>query len=46
MENKQMNLATATLEDNQVTADKISIPLQKLFDECMSYISVSDFIME
>ena len=46
MENKQMNLATATLEDNQVTEDMISIPLQNLFDECMSYISVSDFIME
>lgn len=42
MDNTQ-NLA-ASME--QVTEDMISIPLQKLFDECMSYISVSDFIMQ
>lgn len=43
MDNTQ-NLAAVTME--QKTEDLISIPLQKLFDECMSYISVSDFIIQ
>ncbi len=43
MDNTQ-NLAAVTMD--QVTEEMISIPLQKLFDECMSYISVSDFIMQ
>lgn len=42
MDNTQ-NLA-ASME--QVTEVNISIPLQKLFDECINYISVSDFIMQ
>jgi len=42
MDNTQ-NLA-ASME--QVTNEMISVPLQKLFDECISYISVSDFIMQ
>lgn len=46
MENTQANLAGTMLEANQITEDMISIPLQKLFDECISYISVSDFIMQ
>ncbi len=43
MENTQNSAAVSM---DQVTAEMISIPLQKLFDECMSYISVSDFIMQ
>ena len=42
MENTQ-NLAAPM---DQISEEMISIPLQKLFDECMSYISVSDFIMQ
>lgn len=42
MENTQ-NLAVPM---EQISDEMIAIPLQKLFDECMSYISVSDFLMQ
>jgi len=46
MENRQANQAGMSMETKQITEDMISVPLQKLFDECISYISVSDFIMQ
>lgn len=46
MDKTQMNLAPASMEPNSMTDEMISVPLQTLFDECISYISVSDFIMQ